>query len=102
MRRREVYKAAVAAWGKPAQLMMMVEEMSELCKAIAKWFRISSDDMTDEIIEEAADVSIMLSQVKSMLNEEELRAYYAIKSRKMRRIEKRLNEYGVSEPEVPN
>jgi len=61
-KRRDIYKVAIAEYGKEAQLWMVIEEMSELAKEICKYMRgkRNLDDMADEI----ADVTIMLEQAR--------------------------------------
>ena len=61
----QIYKYAVILWGKEAQLLMLVEEISE--------FRIEHSDIChadeDKCVErESADVSIMLEQMKVMFD----------------------------------
>lgn len=68
--RREILVRAINTYGKSAQLDMVVEEMAELTKAISKLRRAGSDDETraamENIAEEAADVQIMLDQLRMM------------------------------------
>lgn len=60
--RKATYNAALRKWGVDAQVMMAVEEMSELTKEICKIYRGKGtlDDLADEI----ADVLITLEQLK--------------------------------------
>lgn len=60
--RKATYKVALRKWGIDAQVMMAVEEMSELTKEICKLFRgkPTLDDLADEI----ADVLITMEQLK--------------------------------------
>lgn len=60
--RKATYKVALRKWGVDAQVMMAVEEMSELTKEICKIFRGKGtlDDLADEI----ADVLITIEQLK--------------------------------------
>lgn len=58
--RRHVYSRALEKWGKEAQLIMVIEEMSELTKEICKTFRGKTDAVA--IADETADVKIMLEQ----------------------------------------
>lgn len=59
---REILQEAIDRYGTEAQLMMVLEEMSELQKEICKWFRGKQD--RDAIADEVADVEIMLEQVR--------------------------------------
>lgn len=68
--RKATYKAAIRKYGVDAQVLMAVEEMSELTKEICKLSRGKKDlnDLADEI----ADVTIMLEQLRLIydLNDE--------------------------------
>ena len=57
-----VCKTAIGKWGSRLQLIVAVEEMSELTKEICKFNRGKAD--ISAIAEEIADVSIMLEQLK--------------------------------------
>lgn len=59
---REILQEAIDRYGTEAQLMMVLEEMSELQKEICKWFRGKRD--RDAMADEVADVEIMLEQVR--------------------------------------
>ena len=64
-----IYEGAVERFGRYAQVVVAIEEMSELIKALTKWMRNLeqggdfNDEILDAISEERADVSIMLSQL---------------------------------------
>ena len=59
----EILIKAINKWGKHAQLLMVLEEMSELQKEILKHINRGKDNL-DEIIDDTADVEIMLDQLK--------------------------------------
>lgn len=67
---KEIMQKAIDTYGESAQLDMVIEEMSELTKAILKDRRNTfsdgskSSECLDNIIEEVADVEIMLEQLK--------------------------------------
>lgn len=88
-RRERILWDAVRTWGRDAQMLMMVEEMSELTKEICKFYRTTDDKsasaVAGNIREEVADVQIMLDQMKIMFGRVEpmVRA-------KLDRLEKRL------------
>lgn len=86
----KLYKRALADWGKEAQMLMVIEEMSELTKEILKNINRKKDNIA-EIIEEAADVEIMLGQLKCCYDIEQQIADY--KTGKMELIAKRLDEW---------
>lgn len=60
--RKATYKEALRKWGVDAQVMMAVEEMSELTKEICKIFR--GKGTLDNLADEIADVLITLEQLK--------------------------------------
>lgn len=68
VQRRETLARAVNTYGTEAQLKMMLEEMSELTKAICKLWRAKPgqelETAVESIREEAADVQIMLDQIR--------------------------------------
>lgn len=91
MKEQEIYKKAISVWGKNAQMLQVVEEMSELTKEIIKNVNRNKDNIS-EIIEEAADVEIMLNQLKCCYEIEKEVAEY--KAKKLLLIEERVNEWG--------
>lgn len=85
-----VLKRALDTWGEHAQMLMVVEEMSELTKEILKNISRKKNNI-DAIIEETADVEIMLEQLKENYNiSTKVDAY---KKEKIKLIEQRLNEW---------
>lgn len=60
----DVYKEAINTFGKKMQLLVAIEELGELMKEVIKALRGKED--IDHIAEEAADVEIMLEQLKLM------------------------------------
>ena len=85
-----VLKRALHTWGEQAQMMMVVEEMSELMKEILKNVTRGKDNLA-EIIEETADVEIMLEQLKE--NYQIADKVEAYKSEKIKLIERRLDDW---------
>ena len=86
--KKDLLISAIGKWGKSIQLIMVIEEMAELTKAISKNFR--GEDNRDKILEETADVFIMLEQIKIIFNIKQEELNDVIDS-KMKRLEKRLN-----------
>lgn len=66
MKDREIYESAIAKYGRAAQRMLAIEEMSELTKELCKWDRGLTD--IESISEEIADVMIMLKQLTIMFD----------------------------------
>lgn len=62
-----IYKKAIKLWGIDSQMMMVVEEASELIKAICKLRRTGvTAETVNAVAEEIADMEIMLEQLKIM------------------------------------
>lgn len=64
--RAKVYADALATFGTGMQLIVALEEMSELQKEITKALRGNPNPM--HLAEELADATIMLEQVRQMFN----------------------------------
>lgn len=67
--KREIFKRAVVKWGVDAQVCLLLEEMSELQKELLKLkrddYRYSAESI-QPLIEETADVELMIDQIKYM------------------------------------
>lgn len=85
-----ILKRALETWGEQAQMLMVVEEMSELMKEVLKNINRKKDNIA-EIIEETADVEIMLEQLKENYHIAEKVETY--KNNKIKMIEQRLNDW---------
>ena len=85
-----IYKRALKTWGKEPQMLQVIEEMSELIKEILKNVNRKKDNLA-EIIEETADVEIMLNQLKCCYDIEKQVEDY--KAQKLLKIEKRLDDW---------
>lgn len=85
-----IYERALRVWHKEPQMLQVIEEMSELTKEILKNVNRKKDNVA-EIIEETADVEIMLEQLKCCYKiREQVEAY---KKEKLKKIEKRLDDF---------
>lgn len=87
---KNVYLRALKNWGKEPQMLQVIEEMSELTKEILKNVNRKKNNVA-EIIEEAADVEIMLEQLKCCYGIEQEIADY--KANKIKVIANRLDEW---------
>ncbi len=90
MTNETLYQRALRVWGKEPQMLQVIEEMSELIKEILKNVNRKKDNIA-EIIEETADVEIMLEQLKCCYDIKDKVEIY--KSEKVKTIEKRLDEW---------
>ena len=90
MMKETLYQRALRVWGKDPQMLQVIEEMSELIKEILKNVNRKKDNIS-EIVEETADVEIMLEQLKCCYDiKNEVEAY---KAEKLKKIEERLNQW---------
>lgn len=93
--RVKVYDQAIDTFGVEKQLVVAVEELSELQKEICKALRYQDGGVnTDHMAEEIADVMIMVEQLKRIFRIEELVEQYKDQKfeRLCRRIEKAIRE----------
>ena len=87
-REGRILEAAIDTWGPEMQMIVAIEEMSELTKALTKYIR--AYDVTEieaNIREEMADVVIMLNQLALIFGdttEEEIR--------KLNRLQRRIED----------
>jgi NTP pyrophosphatase (non-canonical NTP hydrolase) len=63
-KRYAVYEEAMKQWGKEAQAITLFEEIGELMKAVSKLYRDDNPDTYKALVEEIADVEIMLEQLR--------------------------------------
>ena len=71
--RRKLYGQCLDKWGPNSQIDMCIEEMSELIQALCKAKRYKKPDKwLAQVYEEIADVTIMLEQVISIFDGEEV------------------------------
>ena len=82
----KTYKKTVDKWGEEAQYDQMIEECAELIVALKHLKRGKID--RQEVINELADVTLMVGQLTWMLGEEEVNS--AIEE-KLQKLEKLLN-----------
>lgn len=68
MTQSNIYEEAIAKFGVPAQVDMLIEEMAELTHSLLKWRRGKLDPKLTNVCEELVDVEIMLAQIKTGLD----------------------------------
>ena len=83
-----VYLKALEKWGEPAQLLMLLEEMSELGVEITHQLRGRGN--YDKLLDECVDVDIMLSQLRLILEKQNEVKYTVQKCFKVNRLKDRL------------
>lgn len=88
-KREEIYKKAIQKYGKELQIDVAIEEMAELTKELVKDIR--GKGIINHIIEEMADVHIMLEQLTIIydVNSDVFNDYV---TGKVERLQRRLND----------
>lgn len=86
MSEQEIYREAIEKYGANHQMMMAIEEMSELTKELCKNMRGRNN--RENIAEEIADVSIMIEQMKILFDCETSVCFY--QDEKLQRLQKRI------------
>lgn len=87
---KDFIEALIQKYGVETQVLVAVEEMSELQKALLKNINRNSKNLS-EVKEEMVDVSIMLEQLRYIYKISN-REFATIKKNKIERTEKRLND----------
>ena len=87
MERIELYAGALTEYGTEAQKMMLIEEIGELLNAFAKFPRGRAK--VDDVIEELADVSIMVEQMALLYG---WSRFESIREQKLKRLGERLDK----------
>lgn len=82
MRHREIYAKTIMKWGEQAQYDQAIEECAELITTLQHFARGKVD--RDRVIEELADVFLMVGQLAYMFGEERLDAAVETKIAKLR------------------
>ena len=91
--REDAYKMAIEKWGEKAQLEMAQEEATELALAVRKHIRKNDESSFSNLVEEIADVEIMIEQIKLMHKDFGFQQMVdAQKAFKISRLLKRMNE----------
>lgn len=86
---REVLKRALDYYDRHNQVLKTIEELSELQIELVHTSRFDERASWKNIAEEIADVEIMLEQLKMVMPDNDIEK---IKSKKIRRLERRLTE----------
>lgn len=85
MNKQQIYDAALGKWGYDAQVLALAEECSELSAAICRFINHKANGST--VADEAADVEILLEQLRHNGMAEMIDAH---KARKLMRLAQRV------------
>lgn len=88
MEKKSLYFKALSTYGIDAQMWVLVEECGELLNAIAKIKRGRATK--EDVIDELADVSIMVKQIACAIDYD---AYLKRQEEKLLRLAKRLEKH---------
>lgn len=89
-----IMRQAIETYGVQAQCDVAIEEMAELTKAVMKLRRVADDyektqAALENLLEEIADVDIMIDQLKIMWGPKPVEKY---RRKKLERLDRRLND----------
>lgn len=62
----KLFEKAMELWGEGTQLVLAMEEASELSVALSHHFRYNMEETMDKLVDGVADMEIMISQLKYM------------------------------------
>lgn len=89
----KICKEALKVWGVVPQIDKTQEECAELIQALNKW-KYKPNYPKDRIVEEIADVLIMLEQMKYVFGFKEIEKFIDIK---LKKVKNKLDEKKTSE-----
>lgn len=89
--RRKLYRQCYDRWGAISQILMFIEESSELTIELTKGLRENKRYDRGKTIDELADVTIMLEQMQMIIGASDQELEEAVQ-RKLLRLIKYLNE----------
>ncbi|MFQ9253423.1 MAG: hypothetical protein ACLR3W_04015 [Faecalibacillus intestinalis] len=100
--KEQVFKQSIEIYGKEAQSRQVMEECAELIQAVNKMLRYEDRPAEPEyyanLIEEIADVEIMLYQLKVMFNIDD--EVFKVKIQKAKREKERLENHGRKQTKI--
>ena len=85
----DIYKKAINTFGESAQMIVALEEFSELQKEITKLLRGQGN--LEHLAEEMADAEIMLEQLKLIYGVGLIQQKQVFKENKLKRLAERIN-----------
>jgi len=88
MKNKDIYNQVISKLGTISQMDMCIEECAELIQAINKVKRNNCEANKLNLLEEIADVEIMIEQMRIMVNQDKI--IDKIKKEKINRLHKSL------------
>lgn len=93
MKKKEFYEVACNQWGQDFILDMLIEECAETIQAI-QHFKRRKEDSFHNLMEEVADIEIIIENFKVCLLEQ-IHEYNGIKKKKLKRAMERLTHHKI-------
>ena len=93
--RKKLFKKAFDKWGLESQLLMLMEECAELTQSASKVIRYHKNKTSvwRSLIEEIADVEILIEQIETCVDWENIRQRVnTVKYDKLRRLKRVVEE----------
>lgn len=90
---RDTLREAIKIWGVPSQIGMFHEEIGELLQAVNKFDRKGDWESRDNLMEEIADVEIMIEQLKLIMKSNANAGVHVHKRKKLIRLKERIEKY---------
>ena len=103
---KAILQNAIRFFGEKEQIAMCMEECAELIQACSKYLRDDSGgkNTEDSVVEEIADVEIMIKQVKIILNNNNkdkkciaFKSVRIMKMQKLAKLKKYLHDVGAAD-----
>lgn len=79
-----IYRLAVEKWGAMSQVLQAMEELSELSTALSKY--INGRGEVEDVVDEIADVEIMMQQLRHIFPEETINNRKKQKKERLERL----------------
>ena len=90
--RIDLYNRAIHKWGVKAQMEMAQEEATEFSLAVRKQYRKNTKESFDNLIDETADIEIMIEQIQLIHEDSNFRKLVEERKEfKLNRLNERLN-----------
>ena len=86
MKPKDLYQKAIEKWGEKAQMQMAVEECAELIQALMKYGREINGDDEYKVMQEIADVEIMMEQLREIFGNGDIDNFKRLKLERLERL----------------
>ena len=83
MNNEYLYQKAIDKWGEKSQIMIAIEEAGELITVLAKYGRNINGSTKIDVVNEIADMKIMIEQLELIFDEELVEEAYIVKTMRL-------------------